>query len=626
MNRKTALLILFVLLFGFFANSALMAEIPGGIIALTGNKTFLYYDFTTKQADPPLYDLRKIQVNGPFAVSRDGKTFLWMEDGKFFVRSADDSRNKVINDVRSKTAGKHKTRIPAPKSNPFEAPQNVTHLGLSTNGKKFYYEYLRQESANIIVGGQPVPSPIFVNNRIISAEISGGTDYAQICIRLYDVYGNAAEYLGGSTRDYYGPNLTVPVAGVVSRFAQRRDAHFGVWSNDKDSDDQLFAFIYRTANGWGPIEIRGKYADGKPGIYEIMLLLLKDCQGLAWKPDGSLTLLVAGKVFSFSGQEIKKGIENSGIAPNPNPNFGGIVRREKSFVPVRNVFTIKPEFVADGIGAPFYWVANDVFIFRNENNALCCWDKGNITKLLPKAPERFFYCESPFGPKEEGVKIPANVSTPPEEKTAATNEISGEGKARERTFFKIGSSPLEIIWWNSQHIKFRMSGTADEKDVIIITSVEDIEWLSHRINPFTGEHFELQDQALNVPALYNMSKTGHHWNKFALSPEERKRMKNELFQTGEPFRLNDVIIFINAKDNYCVGLKPIQLHENGQLLEYEWKYFTPDEMKRLKEGKFTEEEKERQKVVAEKSKPKVAEMQAKMHARMEEIKKKRGLR
>ncbi len=156
---------------------------------------------------------------------------------------------------------------------------------------------------------------------------------------------------------------------AAKRFSIKRNACFGTWSKDS----KLFALIYQTSMGWGPIEIhdpaqprifgvdyKKRIKPGmKAGVYEISILL-KSCDGLAFKPDGSLTYLSEGKVFSLDGTEIKKGIDGSSIIANPDPEYYGPI-------PANNVFSIAGAPVAEDVyGSRICWMSDHAFIFRNK--------------------------------------------------------------------------------------------------------------------------------------------------------------------------------------------------------------------------------------------------------------------
>lgn len=213
-----------------------------------------------------------------------------------------------------------------------------------------------------------------------------------------------------------GPALVLTNPEAIKRFSFKRNAHFAAWSKNfdntsfldrfnKNSDKQMFAVIYQTPYGWGPIEIHNPTANPpsggkgyklrikagmKPGVYEIPVLL-RSCEGLAWKPDGSITYLSQGKVFSIDGNKIRQGIENSGIAVNPNPSC-------YVPIPVNNVFAINSVAIAEDVYSSkirkMYWVSDYAFIYQGNDNALYLWEQGRVEKLLSSVPKEFFYCRT----------------------------------------------------------------------------------------------------------------------------------------------------------------------------------------------------------------------------------------
>jgi hypothetical protein len=197
----------------------------------------------------------------------------------------------------------------------------------------------------------------------------------------------------------------------IKRFSFRRDGHFATWLPAEKPEEELFAVIYQTPFGWGPIEIRGKNqknvrdsATGKvsknlhPGIYEIPVQL-RSCEGLACKPDpnGGLAFISEGIMFLLDGEQIKNGINRSGLVKHPKYSFRNL--------PVNNVFTIQSEMITTGIkGSRHHWV-NDAFIFRDENGSLKLWNAGQLSVLLDSIPEAFTYCNRPIAATDKPLAV-----------------------------------------------------------------------------------------------------------------------------------------------------------------------------------------------------------------------------
>ncbi len=78
---------------------------------------------------------------------------------------------------------------------------------------------------------------------------------------------------------------------------------------------------------------------------------LNSCQGLAFKPDGTITYESEGKIYSEDGKVLAEGIK---------------VTR-------------------------FYWTSEDTLLFRTPEGTLCAWKAGKTEKLLNSIPEEFSY-------------------------------------------------------------------------------------------------------------------------------------------------------------------------------------------------------------------------------------------
>ena len=220
----------------------------------------------------------------------------------------------------------------------------------------------------------------------------------------------------------------------IKRYSKIRSACYPCFAKEQswNSGKRMSGVIYGTPaeNGyrnaanntetWGPIEIRDpetndqakKWTDHKPGVYEFPVQLT-NCTGLAWKPDGSLTYLVNGKVFLIPGSEIRKTIENSGLrkdSSTANANFAArsehnklaglsgmkVPKENPATVPVGNIITATPVVVAEDInGDRLHWVSNEVLRFRGTDGCIYEYSQGKAEKISGPAPSIFSYSRAP---------------------------------------------------------------------------------------------------------------------------------------------------------------------------------------------------------------------------------------
>ena len=230
--------------------------------------------------------------------------------------------------------------------------------------------------------------------------------------------------LGGIGRGGDIPGNIYNVGEMISpRKTIKKSAHYLTFQNLQNWEEgkKLGAFIYQIGNQWGPIELRvldSKIQGGqgdevlqggtsylapppnvqKPREWEI-LLSLRSCEGLFWKPDGSLTIQSEGSLYSIDASKIQEGINNSSVIKSQK-------KKLISFTPVNNIFTAEPKLVANGInGACISWISNDSFLFLGRDMMVYLWDQGKKESLLyaPISSE-FYYCS----------KSPPNTTkTPP---------------------------------------------------------------------------------------------------------------------------------------------------------------------------------------------------------------------
>lgn len=144
---------------------------------------------------------------------------------------------------------------------------------------------------------------------------------------------------------------------------ESRNAVFPVWAKA----EAKMAVIYHDSKGWGPIEVyqcgpdigisdHPNYANrvittGYKKIQD-MPFRLRECDGLAWRHDGTLTCLFNNNIYVVNGSAIAHGI----------------------------------------VATKFCWVSNDALVFRHPTGALYGWKSGKTEKLLDSVPEEFSYC------------------------------------------------------------------------------------------------------------------------------------------------------------------------------------------------------------------------------------------
>jgi len=174
-----------------------------------------------------------------------------------------------------------------------------------------------------------------------------------------------------------------------------------MWTNGK----KLVYFIYQIGSQWGPIEIRLVNKDilGVVGNHQVggifydedvvtaweIPVSLTSCEGLAVRPDGSLSVQSNGNLYLVEYSEIERGMASSRFNMVPDPNE----KREKVIQYVNNVFKVRSTPIARGLAAKcLQWVSNDSFLFLGRDNAVWLWKQGATKKLRGPIPSNFCYC------------------------------------------------------------------------------------------------------------------------------------------------------------------------------------------------------------------------------------------
>jgi len=375
--------------------------------------------------------------------------------------------------------------------------------------------------------------------------------------------------LSSITTPDLGSGLTVTVKEAHKKFSIKRDAHFLTWqkASSWQSGQQFLALIYKTDKGWGPIEIRDNkpifygnpitrngrlysfpIENQKPGVWEIPVSLAS-CDGLSWKPDGSLTYLSDGKVFLLDGYQIKQGIENSGIAKNPDPH-------RYTPVPVNNVFAIGSELVVSGInGDRHHWISNDTFLFRGKeegslSRTLYVWCNGKVERLLSLATEEFSYCD----------RAPSGIAGPVFGKDRA---FSGLGPGGGISKFYIGS--IETHWHGqtgNRVMIYVAGGHIEELEYALPfeTNIEDIRNpLEYDYRKIPKKSGELPCVTINLDRQILLLKSGNRYA--AIKPLELEHKYKSIEEMVPEVRRD----WLEYKDK---GPPPI-----WDWMTYEWKYW-----------------------------------------------------
>jgi hypothetical protein len=425
MKTTTFFATILCVLFSVFALFAQAGEIPGGVAYSTGSD-ILYYDFVAKERRSMVTDSEKFGVSGPFAVSENGSKLIFASADKIYTKIL--PAGKIL---PFKLAGQKKGKLFREGIDLIvSGPRN---LAIPPNGENFSFEV---EDA----------SKFGPCNAVVVIKLDGDSENIIHNRARISKFGNPPMYNGGQTTPDYGgidKSITLTRPDAMQRFSIRRDGHFGAWSKNS----KLIAAIYQTSQfSWGPVEIRditvinafykGKddYEGKKPGVYEIPMQL-KSCQGLAWSEKG-LTIITGRKLYLFPMEEIENGIQNSGLARNPDPTY-------YLPVPINNILNIRPVLVAEGIwGDKFHW-SGESFFYRNEEG-IFCWQNGMAKQVVPKSPPEYSYVNLAQGfNSQKGVAHKTNGLKSFRGK-GSFPEILSAGQGR-LTYFNVGG--IRTGWW-----------------------------------------------------------------------------------------------------------------------------------------------------------------------------------
>ncbi len=380
MNAKITISCFLVL---FFVFPVMAKEIPGGIV-YSNDEKIIYYDFKTGKETNLVSDLN---FKGPkiAAISPDGELLVWLgKDDRFWAR--------ILPDEKPFLLLMRETKKPGGSARPIEAglsfaKKPVKNLSISADKHFFAYETLRKGlvKANILKKGLEnkvrsiLKSDHSLAKKTQMLEEIGAVDNIKYLITRHII----REERGGRICDLYGD----------TRWWGARlkpNGYFHTWSKK----GEISACItLKDIEEWGPVEIRDwKKSLMDPNSFQRVYKKIKidsaNCQGLAWKPDNTITYLSEGTLYSEDNQVIAQGIKASRL----------------------------------------YWLSNNSFIFRGQDKSLYFWEKGKQEKFLNSIPEEFSYssrspstvinlakalAKAPARVNKESVKVPVKTNKVP---------------------------------------------------------------------------------------------------------------------------------------------------------------------------------------------------------------------
>lgn len=411
-------------------------EQPGDLIVYSDGHDLIGYDLATKDLKNLTHLPKGIDVNGAFAVTPDARHAVFTSRGKVLAMELPYGKPFNIKLYTNTTGGRgnrveHHTDLRAIENN---------ELAISPDGEKFAYDLPGVGDATFISRIDPLINTCkgvtvldtfyvnYVDPMIVDSQFNqrtGGANKAGMCQSM--MFGNTDPEYGifpsyvAATRAF-GPGSTAggdrtwwwmnPIyrPGELNftweefhaRFSMRHDAYFPSFAQSKIwRDRQLIALIYKSQQGFGPIELYDLNAEllwetADPGLYTIALpRLLAECSGLSWTPDGSLMFLTAGSVWLVDHQEIKDLINNSNsrIVNDASPDIPGTSRK----VAVNNTLQAvpKPLYSSPNIAGNLIATGEDEFFCLGADNFVWHARQGvDPTKHCKISGRQFFYCQS----------------------------------------------------------------------------------------------------------------------------------------------------------------------------------------------------------------------------------------
>ncbi|HQK63607.1 MAG TPA: hypothetical protein PLF16_00480 [Candidatus Staskawiczbacteria bacterium] len=144
-----------------------------------------------------------------------------------------------------------------------------------------------------------------------------------------------------------------------------------------------------------PVESKNYQLDAKyyqPRHWEIQIPALQSCNGIAWTPEGNLTILDGtGRLWKISSKEIQRVRYQSSITKDPN----GLERGSFFLYPTNNMIRTTPELIGSDInGSNICWLSEQEFIFLGKDSCVYRCSKAGKQKIAGPLPGKFFYCQT----------------------------------------------------------------------------------------------------------------------------------------------------------------------------------------------------------------------------------------
>lgn len=487
---KTRLIVsLFLALCGILQNNATFAttdHLEPGVVYSDGKDAF-FHELIGGEKVNLTSDSSDIRVNGLFAASENGRFLGWVQNEKLMMRELPNGRifEVTVHPTPIPKAGYLQKKKLDPnakytfaggaKSMNLSPDGTVTAYGFVGTGMTWSISNMPIKKDNLAYGVDTAYEMSFGNCLAVNVLKTDSpntlmpTFFDTSFYHGFGGLGACANGMFGNTASYCPPKLPCQMAEsgaegwmineymqtpkvypfdwdihvtwqeAMSNFAVQRNAYYYAFSkpNSWNGGEKYFAIMYQSSRGFGSIEIfdldsQKLKTTKRPGIY-VIPMALANCQGIAWTPEGGLSIVSNGKVGVIPKQLISATIEASSIVMDNSVNIANANytsnaltakavarRRPKNPVPVaaNNRIPFTPTIVAEGIaGNSICWTSETSFLIQGSDRFLYSWSAGKLEKLFELPCIGFSYCStSPFANKKPvppvndvATKIPTGI-------------------------------------------------------------------------------------------------------------------------------------------------------------------------------------------------------------------------